>query len=66
MEAAIVELCRGRYLTLTELSELLNRASQNLRKKYLTPMVRTGKLRFRYPDQPHRSDQAYTTTNDAE
>lgn len=66
MEAAILELCRGRYLTLTELSELLNRASQNLRNKYLTPMVRAGQLRFRYPDQPHRRDQAYTTTNDAE
>lgn len=48
MEATILELCRDRYLTLAELAELLNRAEQNLRNKYLTPMVRAGKLRFRY------------------
>ena len=63
MEATILELCRDRYLTLVELAELLNRAAQNLRNKYLTPMVRAGKLRFRYPDQPNRTDQAYTAVD---
>lgn len=63
MEATILELCRDRYLTLAELAELLNRAEQNLRNKYLTPMVRAGKLRFRYPDQANRTDQAYTAVD---
>lgn len=65
MEAVISELCQGRFLTLTELASLLNRAAQNLRNKYLTPMVRAGKLRFRYPDQPNRTDQAYTTAGES-
>ena len=63
MEATILELCRDRYLTLAELAELLNRAEQNLRNKYLTPMVRAGKLRFRYPGQANRTDQAYTAVD---
>jgi len=65
MEAAILELCQGRFLTLTELASFLDRAAQNLRNKYLTPMVRAGKLRFRYPDQPNRTDQAYTTAGES-
>jgi hypothetical protein len=65
MEAVILELCRERYLTLTELASLLGRAAQNLRNSYLTPMVRAGKLRFKYPGQPNRTDQAYTTAGES-
>jgi ATP-dependent DNA helicase RecG len=61
MEGVILELCRGRYLTLTDLATLLDRATEHLRNSYLTPMVRADKLRFRYPNQPNRTDQAYTT-----
>jgi ATP-dependent DNA helicase RecG len=63
MEAAIIVLCQDKYLSVSELADLLNRANQNLRNAYLTPMVRAGKLRFRHPDQPNRTDQAYTTAS---
>ena len=66
MEAAIVEACRGRYFPISDLAKLLNRGDQFLRNKYLTPMVRAGKLRFRYPSQPNHKDQAYTTADEAE
>lgn len=33
MEATVLELCRGRHLTLTELAQLLNRAPASLRNK---------------------------------
>ena len=64
MEAAVLELCRGRHLTLTELAQLLNRAPASLRNKTLTPMIKGGRLRYRYPDNPNRPDQAYTTVDD--
>lgn len=66
MEAVILALCAGRYLSLGELAGLLARKPEPLRNKTLTPMVRAGKLRFRYPDQPQRPDQAYTADGKAD
>jgi ATP-dependent DNA helicase RecG len=65
MEAVILQLCGGRYLSLAELSALLVRKPEPLRNKTLTPMVRAGKLRFRHPDQPQHPEQAYTATAEA-
>jgi len=58
----ILELCDGRYLTASDLGELLNR-SRNLRSRFLSPMVDEGLLRRKYPDEPNRPDQAYTRAN---
>jgi ATP-dependent DNA helicase RecG len=57
----IIELCKGRFLTVESLSNLLNRNSAGIRNQYLTPMVREGILRLRYPETPNRPDQAYTS-----
>jgi ATP-dependent DNA helicase RecG len=62
METTILELCQGRFLTLAELASLLDRSAPNLRTAYLTPLLQAGRLRHRYPDQPNRPDQAYTST----
>lgn len=60
MEATILELCQGRFLTLAELATLLDRSAPNLRTAYITPLIQSGRLRHRYPEQPNRPDQAYT------
>ncbi|MCK9418656.1 MAG: putative DNA binding domain-containing protein [Nitrospirae bacterium] len=57
----IIELCKGRFLTVESLSGLLNRNPAGIRNQYLTPMVREGILRLRYPETPNRPDQAYTS-----
>ncbi len=57
----IIELCKGRFLTVESLSSLLNRNPAGIRNQYLTPMVREGVLRLRYPETPNRPDQAYTS-----
>ncbi len=59
----ILELCDGRYLTASDLGELLNRSSNNLRSRFLSPMVDEGLLRRKHPDEPNRPDQAYTRAN---
>ena len=64
METTILELCKGRFLTLVELANLLDRSAPNLRGAYITPMVQSGRLRQRYPETPNRPDQAYTTAED--
>ena len=60
MEAAILQLCDGRFLTLAQLAALLDRAPVSLRSKTLTPLIRAGRLRYQYPNTPNRPDQAYT------
>ncbi|MEQ1653133.1 MAG: ATP-binding protein [Hyphomicrobium sp.] len=65
MEEAILELCRGRFLTLAELAALLDRSAPNLRSTYLTPLTQSGRLRYRYPGAPNRPDQSYTAADEA-
>jgi ATP-dependent DNA helicase RecG len=59
MEAAILELCAGRWLLLRDLAELLARTPDWLRKNYLSPMVEQHALVHRYPGSPRHSRQAY-------
>lgn len=61
--SVIAALCRGRYLTAQQMAGLLNRNTEGLRKRFLTPMTREGKLHLRYPESPNRPDQAYTTVD---
>lgn len=58
---AILDLCQGRYLSLSDLSRLLNRKQETLRESYVTRMVREGMLEPRYPEKPSHPDQAYRT-----
>ncbi|MBL8340218.1 MAG: putative DNA binding domain-containing protein [Rubrivivax sp.] len=59
MRALIETLCVAGWLTARELGELLGRDPDNLQSRFLTAMVREGRLRLRYPDVPNRPDQAY-------
>ena len=56
----ILRLCQGRYLTATDLGELMNRVPKNLQSRFLTPLVEEGLLVRKYPDKPNRPGQAYT------
>lgn len=62
--SVIAALCRGRFLTAQQMAGLLNRNTEGLRKRFLTPMTREGKLQLRYPESPNRPDQAYTTVDE--
>ncbi len=57
----ILQLCRGRYFTAADLAELMNRNASGLRNRFLTPLVEEGLLIRKYPAEPNRPDQAYTT-----
>lgn len=61
----ILELCRGRYFTAADLAELMNRNANGLRNRFLTPLVEEGLLVRKYPAEPNRPDQAYTTKEPA-
>jgi len=65
VRAVIVELCEGRYLSLPELAELLNRETESLRNKYITPMLREGKLLQKHPSIKNHPKQCYTSAKDS-
>ncbi|MBF0429241.1 MAG: transcriptional regulator, partial [Magnetococcales bacterium] len=62
MKRRILELCQDRWLSKSQLAEVLDRHPDGLRSRFLTPMVESGLLRLRYPDKPNHTDQTYTST----
>ena len=65
MQALVMRLCDGRWLTSKDLAALLNRDAENLQGRILGGMVKKGLLELRFPDVPNRPDQAYRTVETA-
>lgn len=63
LEATVLAVCAGHYLTLNALAELLSRKPSSLRNEYLTPMVRQKKLSLAFPTTPTHERQAYCATS---
>ena len=61
VEDAILKLCAQQELNLKDLTALLNRSPETLRKYYLKPLLKEKKLRLKYPTTPNHSRQAYIT-----
>jgi len=66
LKRLVVEVCRHRPCTARELAAITQRNSAYLQQRYLTPMVREGLLRLRYPDERNRPDQAYLANEEQE
>ena len=62
MEDALLELCRGHYISLQVLSELVQRNPDFLRADYLSPMVKDKKISMAFPTTPTHERQAYCLT----
>jgi ATP-dependent DNA helicase RecG len=62
IESTIIELCRGNFLTLNQIAQLLGRSASGLRQRFIKPMVDESKvLERRFPQQPNHEQQAYRT-----
>ncbi len=61
VEATILDLCRGRFLSLSEIANLLDRKSNGVRFRFIKPMLTKGLLERRFPQQPNHERQAYRT-----
>lgn len=59
LESAILALCALRPWSLRGLAAATERNLAYLQHRYLTPLVRQGRLQRKYPDEPNRPDQAY-------
>lgn len=61
VETAILELCKGRFLTVREIATALARSLKTIRQNYVTRLVADGRLELRDRDNPTIPDQAYRT-----
>lgn len=59
VDHVILRLCAIQPLTLDQLTKLLNRSMDGLRKDYLQRLIKIKKLRYRYPTIPNHPEQAY-------
>ncbi len=59
LDAFVERLCRWRTLTLAQLGELIARDPNHVRKTVLRRLLGSGRIRYRYPDEPRHPDQAY-------
>lgn len=64
LRQSIQQLCSLRPYKSRELALLTGRTPNYLYRNYLAPLVEAGVLRYRYPDEPNRPDQAYISTED--
>lgn len=59
MRQAILTVCKGHYVALSSLAELVNRDPDALRQQHLKPLAKEGKLRLAFPTAPTHAKQAY-------
>lgn len=59
MKTVVLNICRGHYITLSCLAELVNRDPDAFRQQQLKPLVKAGLLRLAFPTAPTHAKQAY-------
>lgn len=63
LKEAVLTICEGRFLTLQEIAEILNRNETHLRKTIINPLLESKELILKYPNKPTHMNQAYKTYN---
>ena len=61
VQSTILQLCQDTFLSLRTLADLLNRSPDTLRVHYLSSMIKSGLLEYRYPDKANHPQQGYRT-----
>ncbi len=59
MRQTILTVCKGHYVSLSSLAELVDRDTDALRQQHLKPLTKEGKLRLAFPTAPTHAKQAY-------
>ncbi len=60
MKEAILQLCNGRFLSIQEMAQLLNRKADTLRNHYIITMMEGGQLMPIHPNVRNHPQQKYT------
>jgi ATP-dependent DNA helicase RecG len=60
IKSIIRQLCSLHPLKLSEIASVLGRHPKYVRENYLTAMVESGELEYKFPKNPAHPQQAYT------
>jgi predicted HTH transcriptional regulator len=63
LNAIILELCQGQYVSIAVLASITKRSTELLRKDYLPFLLKDRKLELAFPTERNSPKQAYTSTN---
>jgi len=66
VEDTIIQLCKGRFLTIDEIAYVLDRNKDSLRKRYIGQMIEDGRLMPRYMNVPSHPKQGYIAVSGGE
>ena len=58
MREVLTALCAVSELSLEEIGRMLHRNARGIRNRYLRPMVQSGRMQLRFPDEPNHPKQA--------
>lgn len=59
MEAALIRVCQGHFVSISALANIVERDAQSIRQQYLKRLVEAGKLRLAFPQYKTHSRQGY-------
>ena len=59
MEAAMIRVCRGHFVSISALANIARRDEQSIRQQYLKRLVEEGKLRLAFPQYKTHLRQGY-------
>ncbi|EAR55914.1 hypothetical protein SKA34_17135 [Photobacterium sp. SKA34] len=61
MDDIVLNLCRGHFIPLSIIAQLVDRTPQNIREKQLAPLVENGKMSMAFPYAKRHKKQGYIT-----
>ncbi|EPX9366497.1 hypothetical protein ACW6B7_004337, partial [Aeromonas veronii] len=59
MEATLIQVCQGHFVSISALASIVERDAQSIRQQYLKSLVDSGKLRLAFPQYKTHSKQGY-------
>ena len=61
IKTIVQEICKTDYFKSSEIAELLDKREDYVKRKFLSPMIESGELVYKFPDMINHPEQAYKT-----
>ncbi|NVN19437.1 AAA family ATPase [Muricauda sp. HICW] len=62
IKGIVSDMCAESYFKAAEIAELLEKREDYIKRKYLSTMIDSGELRYKFPDMLNHPEQAYIST----
>lgn len=59
LQGIILEICKNEYFKSAEIAKILCKSEGYVKRKFLSPMIASGKLEYLYPEMLNHPEQAY-------